>query len=147
MSRARALGILSCMESMDLALRVEWLEQALAAIEDEGALARLRSLVRALGEIQSAIAHVEQRSMLVDAFIEPLRSSCDRIAGELESMAGSLRRGQPTSIVFSHEVVNRSYARFARLMEPIQRNAHEGLDELFWATEWLHVSLGHLSGN
>jgi len=132
---------------MDLALRIEWLEQALAAIPDEGALARLRSLVRSLDEIQSAIARVEARTNLVEEYVARLHGFCDGIAAALESMAASLRRGQPTSIVFSHDVVNRSYARFVRMMEPIQRNAHDDLDELFWATEWLHVSLGHLSGN
>src|SRR5207249_2592309 len=112
---------------MDLSLRVEWLEQALAAVPDEGALARLRGLVKSLDEIERAAGLVETYNAQLEEFLTRLYAWCDGIASDLERMATSLRQGRPTSIVFSHDAVSRSYARFAELMDPIQRNAHGDL--------------------
>ena len=79
-------------------------------------------------------------------------------------MAEALRRREPTTIVFSHGAVNRSYAQFSALAAATRsanenakarpsaedqrdwRAFDEHVEELIWATEWLHITLARRPG-
>lgn len=78
-------------------------------------------------------------------------------------MAVALRRHQPTRAVFSHKAVNESYAQFDALIDAVRRGNQptratsdlpkakvrafdERLEELIWATEWIHLALARSPG-
>jgi hypothetical protein len=168
---------------LDLAIRVEWLGQALDAVPKEDASAaavvRLRSYARALEELRHAVEQV-QRHRANDrlkplfslegplaALLSRLYAWCEEIGEDFERMAVALRNRRPTTIVFSHRAVNASYAEFAKLIAAIRKveDAHardrdgatteqaqhwrrfdEDLEELIWATEWLHMTLARRPG-
>jgi hypothetical protein len=165
---------------LDLRVRVEWLGQALDAVPKEDAsaasLVRMRSYARALAEIHHALEHVQAHR--ADPLLKPqfaldgplagylscLFAWCEEIGEDFERMAVALRRGQPTSIVFSHQAVNNSYAQFEGLISTMRhaddaartrlgpteqeawRSFDEHLEELVWATEWLHITLARRPG-
>jgi hypothetical protein len=165
---------------LDLSLRVEWLEQALDAVPREDAsaeaLVRLRSYARALAELHQALAAVQARRADPDlkplfhlegplaGFLSRLYGWCEEIGADFERMAGCLRRKEPTSIVFSHAAVNRSYADFEQFFTamrraqdsqrapradpatPARRAFEECVEELIWATEWVHMTLARTPG-
>jgi hypothetical protein len=166
---------------LDMSLRIEWLSQALDAVprEDASALAlvRLRSYARALQELHDALERVQTRRL--DARLKPLFSLegplagflsrlygwCDEIGNDFERMAVALRRREPTSTVFSHASVNKSYAHFEEIIaamrranetargnygpddQPLWAAFDESLEELIWATEWVHMTLARRPGD
>ncbi|HEY1959467.1 MAG TPA: hypothetical protein VGH28_27840 [Polyangiaceae bacterium] len=165
---------------LDLTLRVEWVAQTLDSVPhgeaSAAALVRLRSYARALEELHRAIEHVHAHR--AQPYLKPLFSLegplagylsrlfawCDEVGADFERMAISLRRREPTMIVFSHKAVNGSYAQFDELIsamrraDEIARELHgdedaagwrrfdEHLEELIWATEWLHMTLARRPG-
>jgi hypothetical protein len=99
------------------------------------------------------------------AYLSRLYGWCDEIGSDFERMAVALRRREPTSIVFSHRAINSSYAQFDELVKTMRhaadvaRELHGGdgaadawrvfddhLEELVWATEWLHMTLARPPG-
>jgi hypothetical protein len=166
---------------LDLTVRIDWLAQALDAVprEDASALAlvRLRSYARALEELHAAIDRVQrQRSDPrlkplftlegpLAGFLSRLYGWCEEVGNDFERMAVALRRKLPTSTVFSHDAVNKSYAHFGALIaamrrandaarekftpdeQSLWRTFDESLEELIWATEWVHMTLARRPGD
>lgn len=141
------------------------------------ALVRLRSYARALEELHVALGHVQGHRpdpqfkplFALDGslalYLSRLYAWCDEIGKDFERMAGALRRRDPTSIVFSHRAVNESYAQFSALIEAMRKGLEgarstdasrdaaawrafeEHVEELIWATEWLHMTLARAPGD
>ncbi len=166
---------------VDLSVRIEWLTQSLDAIPKEGASAgavvRLRTYARALHELQVALERVHahrKNPQLKPLFsldgplaglLSRLYGWCEQIGDDFERMAISMRRKLPTSTVFSHKVVNSSYAHFEGLFAAVRRAAgeatgersavdptacrslDESVEELIWATEWVHMTLARGPGD
>jgi alpha-L-fucosidase len=166
---------------LELSVRVEWLGQALDAVPREdaaaSALVRLRTYARALEELHQALHRVQAHRadphlkplFALDgplaAYLSRLYGWCEGIGNDFERMAVALRRRQPTSVVFSHQAVNSSYAQFEALVSAMRRAnevAHEKhgvkdqeawrafeerLEELIWATEWVHMTLARAPGD
>lgn len=139
------------------------------------AVVRLRSYSRALEELRPALERVqvqradsELKTLFnlggpLALFLSRLYAWCGEIGEDFERMAAALRRHEPIRIVFSHKAVNESYAQFDALISAVRR-ANEGtrnasalpkakarafeerLEELFWATEWLHLALARSPG-
>lgn len=136
---------------------------------------RLRSYARALEELHQAIARVQAHRaepMLKPLFslegplagyLSRLYGWCEEIGTDFERMASALRRREPTTVVFSHRAVNNSYAAFDELVVAMRRTLDiarelhaedaaswrafdEHLEELVWATEWLHMTLARPPG-
>ncbi len=154
---------------LDLGVRVEWLSQALDAVPKEDASAasvvRLHSYARALTELQASLERVQKQRadpelkplFALDGplagYLSRLYAWCEEIGNDFERMARALRRHEPTSIVFSHRTVDQSYAHFDALMTKMRladgsgidpqkwRAFSEHLEELMWATEWVHLAL------
>jgi hypothetical protein len=139
------------------------------------ALVRLRGYSRAVEELRPALEHVHahrsdpELKELFDlggplaGFLSRLYAWCGEIGDDFERMASALRKRQPTSVVFSHRAVNESYAHFEALFGAVRRaneatraaNAtsarkvrafDERLEELIWATEWVHLALARAPG-
>jgi hypothetical protein len=165
---------------LDLTVRVEWLTQALDAVPKEdasaAALVRVRSYTRAMQELHGALDRVHAHR--ADPLLKPLFSLdgalagflsrlfgwCEELGEDFERMAVAMRRKLPTSTVFSHQAVNRSYAHFEALFAAVRRaneKAHAGpggndptrnafdqsVEELIWATEWVHMTLARRPGD
>ncbi len=141
------------------------------------ALVRLRTYARALEELHEAVHRVQTHRadphlkplFALDgplaAYLSRLYAWCEEIGNDFERMAVALRRRQPTSVVFSHKAVNSSYAQFEALVAAVRRAnvaAHaqhgvqdkaawqafeERLEELIWATEWVHMTLARAPGD
>jgi hypothetical protein len=138
-------------------------------------LVRLRSYAHAVEELQNALGHVQaHRKDLrlkplfslegpLAGFLSRLYGWCEEIGNDFERMAVALRRREPTSIVFSHHAVNGWFAHFNELIEAMRhatevaRELHAGEDrewrdfdehveELIWATEWVHMTLARRPG-
>jgi hypothetical protein len=165
---------------LDLTVRVEWLGQALDAVPREGAaaeaLVRLRSYARAIDELRVALERVQShrrdpilRKLFaldgpIAGYLSRLYGWCEEIGNDFERMAVALRRGQPTTVVFSHHAVNASFAHFEKLVSAMRRAYDaaraqggeadeagwrafdEHLEELIWATEWVHMTLARAPG-
>lgn len=165
---------------LDLAVRVEWLGQALDAVPKEdassAALERLRGYAQALEELHASLAKVQAHRAApalkpqfsldgpLAGYLSRLYAWCEEIGDDFERMAVALRLRQPTSVVFSHALVNRSYAHFGALVaamrqdDDVARKLHgqgdgEGwrafedcVEELIWSTEWLHMALARPPG-
>jgi len=150
----------------DLALRTEWLEQVIASVPDSGALTQLRGWAKALGELHTAIVHVQARipdprfSRLfviegpLAAYLSRLFAWCEEMTVDFEALAVKLRRNEPVLAVFSHHRVSdaalRSSLAESRPATPEAQAAWSTFDadfeELIWATEWLHMSLAGTPG-
>lgn len=138
------------------------------------ALVRLHAYAKALRELHDAIEHVQGHRadpalkplFVLDGplagYLSRLYGWCDEIGEDFERMAVALRRRQPTKIVFSHQKVNASYAHFDGLfaaMRTANDAARDGdasesrrafdqrLEELIWATEWVHTTLARPPGS
>ena len=166
---------------MDLTIRVEWLAQALDAVPKQGAsagaIARMQSYVHAVSELRGAVEHVQEHRknthlkplFALDgplaAYLSRLYAWCEEIGADFERMAAALRRHQPTTVVFAHRSINRSYQEFEALMAgmrsalEVSRELHgsgddawlwqsldERVEELIWATEWMHMTLARAPG-
>jgi hypothetical protein len=140
------------------------------------ALVRLRSYSRALAELHTAIDAVQAHRSdpelkplfhldgALAGYLSRLYGWCEEIGADFERMAGALRRREPTNIVFSHKAVNRSYSQFDGLVSAMRRTTDsqreprapkappknrvfdERLEELIWATEWVHMTLARPPG-
>ena len=159
----------------DLALRTEWLEQVIASVPDSGALTQLRGWAKALGELHTAIVHVQARipdprfSRLfviegpLAAYLSRLFAWCEEMTVDFEALAVKLRRNEPVLAVFSHHRVSDSFAHFQQLDAALRSSLAESrpatpeaqaawstfdadFEELIWATEWLHMSLAGTPG-
>ncbi len=159
----------------DLTVRLEWLEQVIASVPDSGALGQLRGWAKALRELHASIGHVQAhlgdarfaRLFAIEgslaAFLSRLFAWCEEIAEDFEALAVKLRRNDPVLAVFSHRAVNESFAHFQELGQalraslaawrPATPDAHAAwqtfdadFEELFWAVEWLHMSLASQPG-
>lgn len=92
----------------------------------------------------------------------------EEIGSDFERMAVAIRRKLPTSTVFSHKTINGSYAQFEKLFASVRaanveaRRRHgaqaavdsatwgafdESIEELIWATEWVHMTLARRPGD
>jgi hypothetical protein len=153
---------------LDLSVRVEWLTQALEGVpSDEAGAARLRDYARSLAELHGALERVDAHRSdprlaplftlegPLAGYLSRLYAWCDEIGEDLERMAAALRRGQPTSVVFSFHAVTRSYAHFDEMVGSIRRRLcvervcprfDQHLEELIWANEWLHMTLARAPG-
>lgn len=134
-------------------------------------LVRLRSYARALADLQQALARVQAhrsdpqlKSLFslegpLAGYLSRLYAWCEGIGTDFELMAVALRRREATSVVFSHRAVNDSYGQFAKLIASMReanevarelrgakseqewRAFEERVEELIWATEWVHMTL------
>ncbi len=139
-------------------------------------LARLRDYADALGDLRVALERVQGHRAdprlkplfslegTLAGYLSRLYGWCEEIGDDFERMAVALRRRQPTSVVFSHKAVNASYAHFDALVTgmrhatEVSRELHGGkdarawaafderLEELIWATEWVHMTLARPPG-
>jgi hypothetical protein len=159
----------------DLAIRVEWLEQALTGVPSSWALAQLLGWTQGLRDLHRTIVRVQAHARdplfgrvfnsdgALAAFLGRLFEWCGDIIREFEGIAGKLRRQQPALAVFSFKVVSESYVRFQRLevglraaiaeLRPSIHDVHaewatfeSDFEEMLWATEWLHMSLAARPG-
>jgi hypothetical protein len=140
------------------------------------AVVRLRSYARAVNELLQALENVQAHRRkphlkplfslegALAGYLSRLYAWCEEIGNDFERMAVALRRRQPTTIVFSHRDVNASYAHFDQLIATMRRSNEiarelhgaedpdawraldEHLEELIWATEWLHMTLARPPG-
>jgi hypothetical protein len=140
------------------------------------AVVRLRSYARAVSELLQALENVQEHRRKphlkplfslegsLAGYLSRLYAWCEEIGNDFERMAVALRRRQATTIVFSHRDVNTSYSHFHELIaamrraNEIARELHGGedpeawraldehLEELIWATEWLHMTLARPPG-
>jgi hypothetical protein len=140
------------------------------------ALVRMRSYEHALKELQVALGRVQaqRKSALLKplfsldgplaGFLSRLYGWCEEIGNDFERMAAAMRRKLPTSTVFSHKTVNGSYAQFEALFATVRaahaaarqrlerddstwRTFDESVEELIWATEWVHMTLARRPGD
>lgn len=141
------------------------------------ALVRMRSYERALKELAVAVGQVQahRKSALlkplfsldgpVAGLLSRLYGWCEEIGSDFERMAVAMRRKLPTSTVFSHKAVDSSYAQFEKLFaavrtangearrrqgaddSPAWRAFDESIEELIWATEWVHMTLARRPGD
>ncbi len=160
----------------DLDVRMEWLKQVLDSVPDREstALARLNEYAKALGELKKALEHLHTHAndkRLVSLFaldgplagyLSRLYAWCEEISNDFERLAVGLRRQEAVWTVFSQKMVNTSFEHFDELAAAIKKDlatvragmpptdderkfdAH--LEEVLWATEWLHMSLARAPG-
>jgi len=140
-------------------------------------LVRMRAYAKALHELRAALEHVQSHRAdarlkplfslegALANYLSRLYGWCEEIGNDFERMAAAMRRREPTSIVFSHKAVNDSYASFEALGRAmraqceIARDLHAGddrsawrafderLEELIWASDWLHMTLARAPGD
>jgi len=135
-----------------------------------GAAALLRSWAKALNELLGAVAklqeHLHDRRFAklfelgrpLAAYLGHVYASCGQMTIGFEALAVKLRRSEPVLGLFLRKDVNDSFQRFHSLREPLYHalfesrpitpESREGwhafnqdLEELIWATDWLHVNL------
>jgi hypothetical protein len=161
----------------DLSLRLEWLGQVLDSVGEQDvsreALAKLRAHAKALGDVRTAVLHVQSHVRdrhvaalftidgVLAAYLSRLCAWADEVANEFEKHAVALRKLEPTMLLFSHKSVSASYAEFHELGEALRRDlaaqapsmktaawqpfeAH--VEEMIWAVEWLHMGLTRVAG-
>ena len=156
-------------------MRVEWLGQVIDSVpmKDRAipALTTVRGYAKALADLRTAIERVQSHAQEpalatlfrlegpLAAYLSRLYAWTEEISSELEALAVGLRRDEPVWTVFSHRAVTGSFEHFNDLSEAVRKkvasttappgklepfSAH--LEELFWATEWLHLSLAKAPG-
>jgi hypothetical protein len=164
---------------LDLAVRIEWLEQVLDSVPEpqasSGASAMLRGWAKALDELESAIVHFQEHlgdrrfarlfalGAPLAAYLGQLYSWCEEITIDFEALAVKLRRREPVLVLFPQKAVNDSFRRFQALSQPLRESFVQSrptssesqaawstfdsdLEELLWATEWMHMSLAKSPG-
>lgn len=160
----------------DLSVRIEWLGQVLESVPDResSALARLHEYTKALGDLRQSLEHLHSHAKDRDlaplfaldgplaGYLSRLYAWCEEISEDFERLAVALRRGDNVWTVFSAKMVNGSFAHFdeiaaatrrdiARMRAgmpatPAERRFDTHLEEVLWATEWLHMSLARPPG-
>jgi hypothetical protein len=126
---------------VDLATRIEWLEQVLDGVPEpqasSDAQGQLRGWTKALHELHHAIVQVQEhlddirfaRLFGLDAplaaFLSRLYAWCEEISTDFESLAVKLRKKQPVTALFSHRAVSDSYKRFQELAEALREAVAE----------------------
>jgi hypothetical protein len=140
------------------------------------ALATLRGYASALVELRKGLAHVHSHindrrfahlfrlEGALTAYLSRLYAWCEELSGEFERLAVGLREQKPVWTVFSQKAVNGSFSHFQDLNAVLHKEMQGGrsqdaahanawhdfeshLEELFWATEWLHLSLAKNPGS
>lgn len=140
----------------------------------QAALATLRGFAKALTDLGKALENVQSHAKearfaelfsfdgALAAYLSRLYAWSEEIASEFEALAVGLRKQQPVWML-SHKKVDASFAHFYALSEALRKelarlrpavasdaapwapfDAH--LDELLWATEWLHLSMAKRPG-
>ena len=139
-------------------------------------LDRLQSYAHALGDLHRALERVQSHRAdpqlkplfslegTLAGYLSRLYGWCEEIGNDFERMAVALRRSEPVSIVFSHKAVNDAYAQFEHLIaamrhandvacdlhgasdRPAWQAFDDRLEELIWATEWVHLTLARRPG-
>ena len=156
-----------CAESA--AIAIEWLEQGLTTLSIEEHAAVVHTITGLLGEVrdvhaaaarvrrhEDAIARIFQVGSPLHAHLADLYAWSEGICGALDEIAVAVRRGEPVRTIFLHRSINASYTRLegelrAALAElsagtngadaSAARALDADLEELLWATTWLHLSL------
>ena len=140
-----------------------------------GASAMLRGWAKALCDLEGAIVHFQEHlddarfaklfslNAPLAAYLRHLYAWCEVITVDFEALAVKLRRREPMLVLFPHKAVNDSFKRFQELTEPLRdsfvqsrpmsaesqaawRTFDSDLQELLWATEWMHMSLARSLG-
>jgi hypothetical protein len=141
----------------------------------QAALTTLRGYAKALTDVGTALGHVQSHAKerrfaelfsldgALAAYLSRLYAWSEEISSEFEALAVGLRKQQPVWLL-SHKKVDASFAHFHALSEALRKEllrarpvASEGaaawapfdahLDELLWATEWLHLSMAKPPGS
>jgi hypothetical protein len=161
---------------VDLEVRIEWLGQVLDSVPDResSALARLQEYTKALGELRKTLeklhTHAHDRALAplfaldgpLAGYLSRLYAWCEEISNDFERLAVGLRRKEAVWSVFSAKMVSGSFSHFDEIAAAVRKDiarmragmpptdaerafdAH--LEEVLWATEWLHMSLARAPG-
>ena len=140
----------------------------------QATLTALRGYAKALSDVGKALEHLQSHANerrfaalfsldgALAAYLSRLYAWSEEISSEFEALAVGLRKQEPVWIL-SHKTVDASFAHFHALSEALRvelaraRPAAETegaawapfdthLDELLWATEWLHLSMAKRPG-
>ena len=140
------------------------------------ALATLRGYTKALKELAKALEFLQSHAKDVRfaalfsldgalaAYISRLYAWCEEITADFENVAVGLRKQEPVWAVFSHRAVAGSYEHFETLGASLRKELARArtssnvdakdwaqfdshLEELFWATEWLHLGMAKRPGD
>lgn len=138
------------------------------------ALATLQAYAKALADLRVAIQHLQSHAKdrsfsalfglegPLAAYLSRLYAWCEEISTDFEALAVGLRREQPVWTVFSHKAVNGSFEHFNALSEAARKDVARvralgtaapwdafttHLEEVLWATEWLHLSMARKPGD
>jgi hypothetical protein len=126
---------------VDLAVRIEWLEQVIDSVPEpqasSDAQGQLRGWTKALRELHHAVLQVQEHvedtrfaklfalEAPLAAFLSRLYAWCEEITGDFESLAVKLRQQQPVYALFSYRAVSDSYQRFQNLAEALREAVAE----------------------
>ena len=138
------------------------------------AVVRIQSYAKALHELHEGLRRVHEHRpdprlkplFALDGplagFLSRLYAWTDEIGDDFERMALAVQKGEPVNVVFSHRAVNDSFAHFTALIAAMRRVTDkaradidpkvwrafdEHLEELIWATEWVHMTLARPPGD
>lgn len=131
-------------EQEDLALRLQWIGQAIDGIpqfpRNAPAIGTLRTYLRDLSDVRDAASRAlgaaklslddaDVASLLAPdaalvAYLSGLYEWCEELVGTFEELAGGLRRDEPIWPIFQYRLINRSFARFEDLTSEIQGSVH-----------------------
>jgi hypothetical protein len=161
---------------VDLSVRIEWLAQVLESVPDResSALARLHEYTKALHDLHASLerlhkhAHDKRLSALfaldgpLAAYLSRLYAWCEEMSNDFERLAIGLRKQENVWSVFSAKAVSGSFSHFDDLTAAVRKGLHRmragmppndserafdaHLEEVLWATEWLHMSLARPPG-
>ena len=138
--------------------------------------AMLRGWAKTLAELQAAAAHFQQHlhdkrfawlfatGAPLAAYLTRVYTWCAELTADFEAVAVKLRRNEPILGLLRQKDVNDSFALFQALGEPLResfaqsrpmtlesqaawRALDEDLEELIWATEWMHMNLARSPGS
>jgi len=140
------------------------------------ACAMLRGWAKTLAQLQASVAHFQQHARdkrfarlfaagaPLTAYLARLYAWCAQLTVDFEAVAAKLRRNEPILGLLRQKDVNDSFAIFQELGEPLResfvesrpmtlesqaawRGFDEDLEELIWATEWMHMNLARSPGD
>jgi hypothetical protein len=172
--RAEAALLDECIAS--LGERIARLERRLDDIPEPaaslGAAARLRLWLSGIHDVYVASARLReylhdyrcapffQLDGPLTTVVRAIFAWCDHVASEIEEFSRKLRRRVPVLALFPEAAVSLSLVRIERTadharaalraappsVQPLACKLEADFDELLWATEWLHLSLGKKPG-
>ena len=140
----------------------------------QATLTALRGYAKALSDVGKALEHLQSHAKelrfatlfsldgALAAYLSRLYAWSEEISSEFEALAVGLRKKEPVWLL-SHKKVDASFAHFHALSESLRKElAHARptdaaeaaawapfdthLDELLWATEWLHLNMAKRPG-